>query len=1025
MFQEENKRRSGRRYAHLRPVVEMLEPRLLLSSDLVNGLVSYWSFDGTANDLVGPNGGTLMEGASLTCGLSGEALSLDGKGYVIVSEASLPEEDMTMVLWMKSSDTSNAGTPVSYAATDEQHNEFTIYDYRDFDLYRQNFGTGPTGESANDGTWHQVVVTWDHESSNCQQVGQGQIELFKDGVKRDSFCLPGSPLTQGGSLVFGQEQDEVGGGFRPFQAFVGLIDEIALYDRVLSAGEIKEAYDDLAPPPPPILSFVTATPAYHSENPFHNGNHDVFVHDGFAYIASKNNWANDGNHSLDILNVADPENPVSVAQVTTTLKDPNNANDILYGINEVVVKEGSDGTFAYVVADKGNAFSIWDVSDLDRPTDFFTWGEGFDDNFEHAHGIGVQGDYAYVVSMGPAKSSEWKGALSVFNVSNPDSIVSVAMRTTDDDIPSVPVDIAVDGDFAYIIGYSDGGTWDNGHTKLTVVDISDPNDPVVEASYDDSVLLEQAHRIEKLGNFVYVVSRGSSPALTIFRADSVDDGPVGTITGSGSPNFLKGASGLAVTSCYAFVASMGEWKNEDGALSIFDVSNPANPTLVEVWQGGGAPYYLEDAYNVFVDGDYVYVSANTEDKTEDGRTVVDFPGGLSIFKILPIFDTDFGDAPDTYGTTLAAGGASHAIVAAKLGTQRDAEPDAQLPLDGNGDDYHQFDDEDGVALETLAALGTGRINVSVTGSSGDARLYGWVDFNGNGQFSDAGELVADGTGRFADLADGNFALRFAVPDTGFTGPSYARFRISTEAGLSYNGAAADGEVEDYAVDILPVSPAMNLSNRYDCDNVGGVDIFDILAWVGDVRANGPYAVPANPTTPPFPDVDGNHFVDIFDALSIILVIRSGGASELASGKSHALSPIVAAPLETTTKEWSATSQFLATGTHLWATHAVQPAFERIVFDVTPSADRYANTPNDAPSWRSPNRIGDAQPAGDQLNAILGEARFLEMEAILDDIAADVGQARRNGKGSGLLGSVIDNLNQPSALNAGTESTICL
>src|SRR6185295_3009446 len=54
---------------------------------------------------------------------------------------------------------------------------------------------------------------------------------------------------------------------------------------------------------------------------------------------------------------------------------------------------------------------------------------------------------------------------------------------------------------------------------------------------------------------------------------------------------------------------------------------------------------------------------------------------------------DFGDAPDSYGTTLAAGGPFHTVVAGfSLGATEDSEADGQPSAGANGDGA----DEDGV-----------------------------------------------------------------------------------------------------------------------------------------------------------------------------------------------------------------------------------------------------------------------------------------------------------------------------------------
>jgi YVTN family beta-propeller protein len=88
------------------------------------------------------------------------------------------------------------------------------------------------------------------------------------------------------------------------------------------------------------------------------------------------------------------------------------------------------------------------------------------------------------------------------------------------------------------------------------------------------------------------------------------------------------------------------------------------------------------------------------------------------------------------------------------------------------------------------------VQVDATASAADGRLSAWIDFNADGDWADAGEQV------FADvpLSAGTIhTLSFAVPAAAVVGPTYARFRISTQPGLSYVGLAPDGEVEDYRI----------------------------------------------------------------------------------------------------------------------------------------------------------------------------------------------------------------------------------
>ncbi len=163
---------------------------------------------------------------------------------------------------------------------------------------------------------------------------------------------------------------------------------------------------------------------------------------------------------------------------------------------------------------------------------------------------------------------------------------------------------------------------------------------------------------------------------------------------------------------------------------------------------------------------------------------------------------DFGDAPDSYKTTVAAGGASHTVVAGlSLGAVVDAEADGQPNAAADGDGA----DEDGVNFLTklipgedaLIAVATTQPKIS------DAKLDAWIDFNGDGDFDDPGEQIASSENiKGMTLHDqGSTELMVSVPADAKSGVRYARFRLSIAGGLLPSGAAADGEVEDYKINI--------------------------------------------------------------------------------------------------------------------------------------------------------------------------------------------------------------------------------
>ena len=128
----------------------------------------------------------------------------------------------------------------------------------------------------------------------------------------------------------------------------------------------------------------------------------------------------------------------------------------------------------------------------------------------------------------------------------------------------------------------------------------------------------------------------------------------------------------------------------------------------------------------------------------------------------------------------------------------DPEFDGQPTVVADGDDVLDGnDDEDGVVF--TSALVPGRTASVEVIASAAGLLDAWVDFDADGTWTQPTDQV------FASqpLVAGVNSLTFTVPGTAVTGTTFARFRFSSVGGLSYVGPAPDGEVEDYAVKIVP------------------------------------------------------------------------------------------------------------------------------------------------------------------------------------------------------------------------------
>ncbi|RJX67473.1 LruC domain-containing protein [Vibrio sinensis] len=162
----------------------------------------------------------------------------------------------------------------------------------------------------------------------------------------------------------------------------------------------------------------------------------------------------------------------------------------------------------------------------------------------------------------------------------------------------------------------------------------------------------------------------------------------------------------------------------------------------------------------------------------------------------PSTNTDFGDAPDSYGTLFSSAGARHGITDLKLGTVIDGETEAYAhPLSDDSSDGSN--DDDGISFPIPLEIGaTSFIYANVEGSDGEGLLSGWVDWDQDGKFNDDERVF---NSEFVD--DGQNTINIAVPSWAISGATWARFRISNTSDIGPNGGVGQGEVEDYQVNV--------------------------------------------------------------------------------------------------------------------------------------------------------------------------------------------------------------------------------
>jgi len=296
------------------------------------------------------------------------------------------------------------------------------------------------------------------------------------------------------------------------------------------------------------------------------------------------------------------------------------------------------------------------------------------------------------------------------------------------------------------------------------------------------------------------------------------------IAGVATPNPNTGWSGLSYSTAYNIVFGVGQYDTLSGQFTV----NTIDYGGLTIANANG---------NDNIDSDVIaanfLININGVSTLFPAINMTTGPTGCGDHKfdlgVICVPSYDYGDLPDIadgttgvtdYETYDSSGGPSHRIVAGLfLGDTVDIEVDGFPDTQAVGDDNDNLDDEDGVTIfPTLRIIpgGTLKLPLAVTNTTGDtAYLEAWIDWNGDGDFDETNEMVAD----LQDNEDGVFPsfLTIDVPTSIANGVQVGfRIRLSNEDDMTPYGRVASGEIEDYLLGIncpqvicLPVDLEIN------------------------------------------------------------------------------------------------------------------------------------------------------------------------------------------------------------------------
>jgi hypothetical protein len=198
--------------------------------DPPSGMISWWPGDGNTFDIIGPNCGTLMNGATFAPGMVGQAFSFDGvDDQVVASGTDINDlQNLTIDAW------------VSHNSLPSEIQRYVTITGEALAVLRYDGADGPQqlhffmridgvlrhirfNNALQVGIFHHVAGTYDGSV----------MRLYLDGAEVGNLAVSGT-VGDANGVVLSMESEPLD----------GLLDEVEIYNRALSASEIQAIFNE-------------------------------------------------------------------------------------------------------------------------------------------------------------------------------------------------------------------------------------------------------------------------------------------------------------------------------------------------------------------------------------------------------------------------------------------------------------------------------------------------------------------------------------------------------------------------------------------------------------------------------------------------------------------------------------------------------------------------------------------------------------------------------------------------------------
>ena len=212
-------------------------------ADLTSGLLSYWTFenhlDDYAHGLAGSSSavqddGSWVGSASFATGYNGSGIEISGSEYVSVADSvdvDRSNQSLTLSAWFRV-DNWNTGWQALISKGEQDCYRVARNNNSSSELAGfagASSGGDVTGGSVNDGGWHHVLMTVQDGGATALWIDGSFI-----GQNTNAATISNSAYGTVQPLLIGNNPDRLG------RAWIGAIDEVGIWARVLGSSEIAE-----------------------------------------------------------------------------------------------------------------------------------------------------------------------------------------------------------------------------------------------------------------------------------------------------------------------------------------------------------------------------------------------------------------------------------------------------------------------------------------------------------------------------------------------------------------------------------------------------------------------------------------------------------------------------------------------------------------------------------------------------------------------------------------------------------------